>query len=56
MVVDAVIATAPLALCPNGAIARAFKDSLALSNLPAFDLLALYDGWRTRIKALATAR
>jgi hypothetical protein len=35
---------------------RAFLDSLALERQPARDLSAVYDGWLTRIEALAAAR
>jgi hypothetical protein len=55
VVVEGVIATAPLKLGTLSASERAFFDSLALGKLKSRDLFTVYESWAARIEALKAA-
>jgi hypothetical protein len=55
VVVEGVIATAPLKLGRLSAPERAFFDSLALAKLTSRDLFTVYESWAARIEALRAA-
>jgi Domain of unknown function (DUF4391) len=56
VVIESVIATAPLKLARLSASERAFVDSLALAKLKSRDLFTVYEGWAARIEALKAAQ
>jgi hypothetical protein len=55
VVVEGVIATAPLKLGKLSAAERAFVDSLLLGKLKSRDLFTVYESWVARIEALKAA-
>jgi hypothetical protein len=56
VVVEGVVATAPLKLPRLSESERAFVDSLALAKLASRDLFTVYESWAARIEALKAAQ